>query len=1343
MIERARLRVVGTLSVALVLAGSMVLAEAAIAPKEAFADLTDPPASGDRPDIIAPQAVHEAVVSDLPVSWTPQVLDGKISDIVQVGDTIVAGGNFSDVAPSSGTPVLHRSNVFAFSALNGAIKTSFAPAISGGVVNAVEKGPLPGTVFLGGNFQGVNGVTGKLVLVDIESGDLVPGFTPPSMNGAVNDLQLVGDRLYVGGIFKRVASHDHGGLVALNAMTGAHDDFLQVDLTENHNYTGRPGQARAGVGAKSIAVTPQGDMMAVVGNFRKANGAERRQIAMVDLSGPTAQLRADWRTDRLAPSCFSHAFDTYVRDIDVAPDGSYFVLATTGGPNSGTLCDTISRWEVEAEGQQVQPTWVDETGGDTLLSAASSGTAVYTGGHQRWMNNLNGRDYANPGAVPRAGIGAVEVGSGVPIAWNPGRHPRGVGAEALYVSDSGLWVGSDTEWIGNRTHRRPRLAYFPLAGGTPVAEGTTGELPANVYMAREEPESDDLIRLWFEGADVQGPLSSVSSGDIDWSDVRGAVVIDNVLHYATGDGEFIRRSFDGDEFGDAEVIDPYNDPYWSDVYTSSGGHYYRGVQPSFYNQLSALNGMSYLDGKLFYTVAGSNRLFSRAFSPNSGVITQRSDQVPAFTQQEIGEIFFDESNKKLYFVDASTGDLSRVDWEGSQTDGDPERVSGPSVDGVDWRSTAVFIGDGPEPETNEPPIAEITASCERLECEFSGANSSDPDGEIVAFTWDFGDGSDSAAGETVTHAFAEAGTYTVTLTVTDNDEAVGSAVIEHEVHEVPAPVALIENPTCEGLDCAFDGTGSSVADEGNSIVSFEWDFGDGSDSATGGMVTHQYDDAGSYIVTLTVTDENGTTGSTTYELELSQDPDPGGLVGPELVGMAASSSDRGVNPSVSVPQEVQAGDLLVFFVSTNQTDEYAAPEGWVEERRVVSGGLVVSVFTRVATAADSGSLVGLELPHASIRADLTMAAYRGVHDDGVEALESVISSRTEVHDSPQVMVGGDERVVLTFFADRSSSTTQWTAPSDVEVLSTQVGTGGGRLGTLLTAASPGSGSFGPLTAQTDAPSGRGVAVMLVLAPHEQSEAQTPRGPLETGRADTPEGRLNSQTAQELANEEDTYHLENADEQEEPADTDGLAVLIGTNNVSILTSAPVVDVPNEVEPGDLMVLLAAAEGRTTYEAPEHWRIEAEETSDELSVAMFTKRATDDDRDSQIEIAPDSSATTDLTLALFRTPGERGITGVEFAEYSDTASYPAPMPQTDEEGLELSYWATISAADSEWEAPEEVDVLSEPMESRDTGLNTLLVSRNVPGTASPELVAQTAANSERAFSFAFLLPSEATL
>ena len=91
MIERARLRVVGMLSVALVLAGSMV-SQAAFAP-EAYADPAAPPASGDRPDIIAPRAVHEAVVSDLPVSWTLRfsMARSAISFSWRHG---VAGGNF-------------------------------------------------------------------------------------------------------------------------------------------------------------------------------------------------------------------------------------------------------------------------------------------------------------------------------------------------------------------------------------------------------------------------------------------------------------------------------------------------------------------------------------------------------------------------------------------------------------------------------------------------------------------------------------------------------------------------------------------------------------------------------------------------------------------------------------------------------------------------------------------------------------------------------------------------------------------------------------------------------------------------------------------------------------------------------------------------------------------------------------------------------------------------------------------------------------------------------------------------------------------------------------------------
>lgn len=1440
--------------------------------------------SQERPEIVAPQAAHEGPVSTTPVSWTPRVLGGKVSAITQVGNVMIAGGNFSEVAPSSGDPVLNRSNVFAFSAVNGAINTSFAPTITGGTVNAVEPGPIPGTVFVGGNFQGINGVTGKVVLLDIETGQVVSSFTPPSMNGAVNDLQLIGDRLYVGGYFKRVASNDHGGLVALDARTGEREAFLQIDLTENHNYTGLPGQSRAGVGAKSIAVTPQGDAMAVVGNFRKANGLERRQMALIDLTGSSAKLREDWKTNRLAPACFSHAFDTYVRDIDVSPDGDYFVLANTGGPNPGTLCDTISRWEVTGSGQDVQPTWFDETGGDTLLSATSSGTAVYTGGHQRWMNNLGGRDYAAAGAVPRAGIGAVDVGNGVPLSWNPGRNPRGVGAEALLVTESGLWVGSDTEWIGNRSYRRPRLAYFPTEGGKQLGLGETGTLPANVYKVGEVPslevgeplyrvnaggpsvaalddgpnwtaddgvsspfrnsgsstatyssagltvnsevssttppavfnserynanssatmqwefpvpanedvvvrlyfanryegtsapgqrvftvrlegqvilddydisgdvghnvgtvkefpvtsdgvinfewihgtenplinaieilesvesEDDDpeepatgLTRVWFTGDEVEEPAMPAPAGDIDWTEVRGAVVIDNELHYATATGDFIRRTFDGETYGPAQAIDPYNDPYWSDISTGSGGHDYRGIKPSFYGQIPSLTGMAFDNGRLYYTRAGSNRLFSRAFSPDSGVLTQSVQEVPAFTSEALGELFFDAAAENLYFVTASNGVLSRIGWDGSEAVGSAEVVSGPEIDGFDWRGRAMFLADGPQPIVNEAPQAEFEVECDRLTCVFDGSVSTDPDGAVVAYEWDFGDGSDGATQQTVTHTFDEGGTYRVTLTVTDDEGATGSVSVEHEVLANQPPVAVISDPECDLLECSFDGSQSSDPDSGDSIVSHEWDFGDGSDGSANAKPTHVFDEPGAYTVMLTVTDEDGATGSATYKLSLNTEPDPNSTA-PELVGTAATSL-RVSSPAVSMPEDIQAGDLLLLFVSTNQTESYEPPAGWDSAKREVSGGLAVSLFTRVASETDVGSQVSLNLP-AAFRSDLTLAAYRGVDADGIEALASTVSSNTSTHVSPQATVTAENRVALAFWADRSSSTTKWTAPSDTAILSTQVGTGGGRLGTLLTAAQPGEGTYGPLTASTDAASGRSVSILVVLAP-----------------ADTP------------------------GEPPDPVDPGDPALvapeLVSSSATSVRVNNPTIEVPHDVAPGDFLLLFVATNNSDDFDVPPDWKRATRGVSGNLGVSLYTKWAEHTDIGSQVSIELPSLFRADLTLVAFRGVGQEGIEAMEYAVDSNTASHLSPTVTSDgNQRLGLTYWADRSSSTTQWTVPAGVDVLSNQVGTGGGRLTTLLVSQSAESGAYGGLVGETDAPSGRGLTLTLLLPPRAT-
>ena len=60
---------------------------------------------------------------------------------------------------------------------------------------------------------------------------------------------------------------------------------------------------------------------------------------------------------------------------------------------------------------------------------------------------------------------------------------------------------------------------------------------------------------------------------------------------------------------------------------------------------------------------------------------------------------------------------------------------------------------------------------------------------------------------------------------------------------------------CDRLECAFDASGSGDPDD--SIVTYTWDFGDGSAPGSGAAVTHVYGQAGTYMVTLTVVDEFG------------------------------------------------------------------------------------------------------------------------------------------------------------------------------------------------------------------------------------------------------------------------------------------------------------------------------------------------------------------------------------------------------------------------------------------------------------------------------------------------------
>jgi PKD repeat protein len=170
----------------------------------------------------------------------------------------------------------------------------------------------------------------------------------------------------------------------------------------------------------------------------------------------------------------------------------------------------------------------------------------------------------------------------------------------------------------------------------------------------------------------------------------------------------------------------------------------------------------------------------------------------------------------------------------------------------------------PPPE-NQPPTAGFTFNCTNLSCSFNSDPSSDPDGNISSWHWTFGDGGSSDE-RNPSHTYGSANTYSVTLTVTDNDGANGSLTQQVPVSAAnQAPTAAFA-PSCTDLACSFNADASSDPD-GN-ITSWHWTFGDGNSSDEQNP-SHPYTAGNTYTVTLTVTDNDGATGSETQQVTVN------------------------------------------------------------------------------------------------------------------------------------------------------------------------------------------------------------------------------------------------------------------------------------------------------------------------------------------------------------------------------------------------------------------------------------------------------------------------------------------
>jgi PKD repeat protein len=1007
----------------------------------------------------------DVIPGENPLDASPNVLDGEALSLAQVGDRIVVGGTFTEIEDYNSTQVQNQKSVFAYDPATGKIDPDFSPNLNG-AVNAVLTHPDGNKVWVAGAFSQVNGDPhSRIALLNINTGNVISTFDPPNISAAITSMRLANDQLYIGGDFATIGTTSRRALASLDPSTGALTDHMQSTIT---------GTLQSGVGVpsvKSFDVSPNGKRLVAIGNFNQVDGQTRSQLAMWDTSGAVATLQ-NWATPRYGNVCNS-VFPTYMRDIDFAPNGRFFVVVTTGAYHFNTLCDTTVRWDVKGSGVNRPATWVTYSGGDTFTGVEVTGPMVYLGGHFRWLNNPYAGDKAGSGAWPTLGLAAVDSRNGLPFSWNPERA-RGLGIFDFLPNEQALWSVSDSNYFDSKFHER--LAGYPYFNNV-LPPDITGSLPGDVWQLGgvAGANASDQRGIGFDGTTVEN--QTTEAGAEDWSTVRGAFAVDDNVYTAWSDGTFTSESWDGTTFGTPKNINLYEGTTATPGYGSN-----------FINDIPKITGMFYdrVKARIYYTMTGDTHLYWRPFTPESRVVGATRRTLPktgSLAPDKVRGMFL--AGKQVYFSD-NTGALKRVKLGQSKIKGSATVVN----TAIDWRSNALFLSSQwAQLADNVAPVARFATSCTGLNCSVDASKSSDADGGITSYSVDYGDGT-VKSGQNSQHAYADTGTYTITVTVTDNRGAMSSKAKDVSVVQPPNidPTANFSF-SCLGLDCDFDGTKSS--DNDGSIVSYSWDFDD-TETSDVSQPNHVFDAGGTYDVMLTVTDDRG--GTATLSKQVIVNPIPTTI---SYRDSTSVDGGNGQHVNITVPDSVQSGDLMMLFVTNGNTRTADVPSGWTQLGRRSDSELVTQVFYRFATAGSAGSTVT-----SALRDDMgnlgaapvvaSLVAYSGVDASPVSDFSSndeESSALVTHHTTPDITVPADGAWVLSYWADRTSAangavpTSSWTPPlgqalradefssnSDSRVSSLLTDDGGPVLG----------GSRDGLTASADVASRKGTMWTIVL-----------------------------------------------------------------------------------------------------------------------------------------------------------------------------------------------------------------------------------------------------------------------
>jgi PKD repeat protein len=229
--------------------------------------------------------------------------------------------------------------------------------------------------------------------------------------------------------------------------------------------------------------------------------------------------------------------------------------------------------------------------------------------------------------------------------------------------------------------------------------------------------------------------------------------------------------------------------------------------------------------------------------------------------------------------------------------------------------TAQFTFSPATPAANAAVAFDASASCAGQAGTTGGCVASN--NTLTGFSWTFGDGQ-TGSGQTLSHSYGSAGTYNVTLTVTNDRGLTASATKQVTVGVGAGPTAAFvfsPTPVLVNVQTFFDASASTPG-AGHTIASYTWNWGDGAPIETRGASTnsHSFATAGSYVVVLTVADDTGQKNASSQPVTVTSPA--GGIPGAPIANFTSSPTSPVVNEAVvfdSSSSTVAAGRTITDY----------------------------------------------------------------------------------------------------------------------------------------------------------------------------------------------------------------------------------------------------------------------------------------------------------------------------------------------------------------------------------------------------------------------------------------------